>query len=245
VNPNDLLRALVDPTAPLPTGWPSGVWGVFLLFLVPVGGGIPFGVLMARDAGLGLFGTTALYFLSDVLLAFLTEPFVALMRWLGQRVPPLKRMGDLLARFTGGAGLQDGGVRGPLGLILVSFSITLTTGRAAAAAAGHGFISGWTLAIIGDMASFVLVMVSTLWVSSVLGDNRLTIGIVLLASWSLMLVLQRLQRRRVVAVATPGPPVPPLATVPSMTPLPRPTASSARRRATPTPRRRPTRGLHR
>ena len=87
------------------------------------------------------------------------------------------------ARFTGQTGLRDGGKRGPLGLILVSLTLDPTAGRAAAAAAGHGFVPGWTLAIIGDMIYFVLLMASTLWVSSVVGDDRVTLGAVLLAMW--------------------------------------------------------------
>ena len=192
--PPDFLHALVDPTAPLPSGWPGGLWGAFLLFLVPVGGGIPVGVLMARDAGASPFVTAFLYLISDVLLAFTTEPFIALMRWLGHRVPLLARIGDRLARLTGSAGLKDDGPRGPLGLILVSFSISPTTGRAAAAAAGHGFVPGWTLAIIGDMGYFALLMVSTLWLSGFTGDDRISIGAVLLGTWLLPLALRKFRR---------------------------------------------------
>ena len=72
--PDDFVRALIDPTAPLPHGWPAGVLGIFLLFCVPVGGGIPLGVLMARDAGLPPALTLSLYFVSDLVLALTTEP---------------------------------------------------------------------------------------------------------------------------------------------------------------------------
>jgi len=51
---DDFTRALLDPNAPIPAGWPGGAWGVFLLFLVPVGGGIPAGVLLARARGLSV-----------------------------------------------------------------------------------------------------------------------------------------------------------------------------------------------
>lgn len=190
----DFVRALFDPTAPLPAGWPSGALGAFLLFLVPVGGGIPLGVLLARDGGVAPVVTAVLYFLSDLVLAVTTEPFVALVAWLGRRVPALQQLGDRLSRLTGQAGLRDEGARGPLGLILVSFTISPTTGRAAAAAAGHGFLAGWTLAIIGDMGYFLLLMASTLWLSGVLGDERMTVGAVLLLTWVLPLLLRRLRR---------------------------------------------------
>lgn len=192
---DDFLRALIDPTAPLPHDWPGGILGIFLLFCMPIGGGIPLGVIMARNAGLSPLDTAGLYLGSDVVLALTTEPMLAGLRWLSQRVPLLARIGQVFARFTGGVGLRDDGVQGPLGLILVAFSISPTTGRAAAAAAGHGFFSGWSLAIIGDMLYFGVLMATTLWVSSIFGDDRNTIGAVLLGTWLVPVVIRRLRRR--------------------------------------------------
>jgi hypothetical protein len=196
MDPSELLRAAVDPTAPLPAGWPSGAAGAFLVFLFPVGAGIPLGVLMAARAGVPAVVIAFLYFVSDLVLALTAEPMLAGVRWLGRRIPPLGALGDRLTRFANVVGLQQDGIHGPLGLILVSFTISPTTGRAAAAAAGHGFFSGWTLAIIGDMAYFLLLMVSTLWLSSVIGDDRITIGIALVATWILPVLVRRVQRRR-------------------------------------------------
>jgi len=192
--PPDLFQALLDPTAPVPAWWPVGGWGAFLLFLFPLGGGIPVGVLMARDGGVGPLGTSILYFLSDVVLAFMTEPFLVLIQWVGRRVPALARLGHWLGRFAGSAGLRDEGPRGPLGLILVAFAISPTTGRAAAAAAGHGFVPGWAFAITGDMGYFVLLMGSTLWLSEVLGNDKLVVGLMLGISWVLPLLLRRLRK---------------------------------------------------
>ena len=243
MTPDQLLRYLVDPFAPLPPNWPSGLLGVFLLFcLPPMSGGIPMGVLMARDAGLPPLTTAGLYLASDVVLAITNEPVLALLRWLSKRVEVLGRVGRIFGRLSGSVGLQEGGVRGPLGLILVAFSITLTTGRAAAAASGHGFLSGWTLAIIGDMAYFGLLMVTTLWVSSIFGDDRLTIGAVLIATWVLPLVIRRLRQRSAASTSLAAP-------VRAVS-LPTPgsaTASAARlpRKRTHAGRHRPTRGLHR
>ena len=87
-------------------------------------------------------------------------------------------------------------MRGPLGLILFSFSISPTSGRAAAAAAGHGFLSGWTLAIIGDMLFFGVLMATTLWVTSVFGDSRQLIGAVAIGAWVLPLLIRRLRAAR-------------------------------------------------
>lgn len=196
MNPEELTRALLDPTAPLPAGWPSGALGAFLLFFIPVGGGIPLGVLMARDAGVPPVITALIYLLSDVFLALTMEPVLAALRWAGRVVPFLGRIGNRLSRMTGAAGLQSRGARGPLGLILLSFAISPTTGRAAASAAGHGFIRGWTLAIIGDMGYFAILMASTLWLSGVLGDERLAVGAALVLGWVLPMVLGRLIHRK-------------------------------------------------
>ena len=46
------LRTQFDPSAPLPTLWPTGIWGVFLIFVMPTVVGLPLGVIMARDAGI-------------------------------------------------------------------------------------------------------------------------------------------------------------------------------------------------
>jgi hypothetical protein len=192
---NELMRAQWDPTAPLPGFWPTGIAGVFLMFVMPLAAGIPFGVIMARDAGLSPLMTAGLYLVSDLVLPLTAEPFLALVRWLGRRVAFVGRMGKFFTRATDSVGLSDGKVRGPLGLILFSFSISPTSGRAAAAAAGHGFFVGWTLAIIGDMLFFGVLMATTLWVTSVFGDSRQTIGAVVIVAWILPLLIRRLRRR--------------------------------------------------
>ncbi len=194
VTAEEFRRALLDPTAPLPSGWPVGALGAFLLFLVPVGGGIPAGVLIARAGGVSPPVMMALYFVSDVVLAFVFEPMLRLLVALGRWVPVLGRLGRRLGRGVQGG--LPGGTRGPLGLILVSFSVDPMSGRAAAAAAGHGFVPGWALAIAGDMLYFALLMVSTLWLNSVLGDERLTVGAVLLLTLVLPSLIRRWRARR-------------------------------------------------
>jgi hypothetical protein len=249
---NELTRAMWDPTAPVPSFWPTGWMGVFLIFVSQIGAGIPLGVIKARDAGLSPFFTALLYVASDIVLAVTMEPILALLRWVGKRVEFVGRIGNRLARFSGAAGLQQGGVRGPLGLILFSFSVSPSAGRAASVAAGYGFISGWTLAIIGDMGYFVLVMASTLWISDIFGDDRLAIGAVLIGTWVLPMVIRRMRRKPRAnthgGVRTPAPaalrmsPLPATATIASGEPLASPTP---RKRTANPSRRRPTRGLHR
>jgi hypothetical protein len=244
---NELLRAQFDPFAPLPSFWPAGVAGVLLFFVMPLAAGIPFGVIMARDAGLSPLATAGLYLVSDLVLAVTAEPFLALLRWLGRRVAFIGRLGQFFTRATGSVGLSEGRVRGPLGLILFSFTISPTSGRAAAAAAGHGFFAGWTLAIIGDMLFFGLLMATTLWVASVFGDSRTTIGALAIGVWILPLVIRRLRRSRAAGRPTrkPAAPLRVAATTTLVPERPLVNAESPRKRVSHTGRRRPSRGLHR
>src|SRR3954463_3369351 len=79
--PSDFLQSFFDPTAPLPAFWPGGFWGAFLLFCIPIGGGIPLGVLMARDAGVSPAMMAVMYFVSDIFMAVTHEPFFWLSGW--------------------------------------------------------------------------------------------------------------------------------------------------------------------
>jgi hypothetical protein len=192
---NQFNRAMLDPTAPLPTLWPTGAFGVFLIFATQIGAGIPFGVLMGTKAGLSPVYMAGLYLLSDVLLAVVTEPLLMALRWLSPRVAFIGALGNRLSKLSGAAGLSQGRVKGPMGLVLFSFVFAPAPARAASEAAGHGVLSGWTLAIIGDMLYFGVIMGSTLAVISIFGDsNRLVIAPIIVIAWLLPMALQRLRR---------------------------------------------------
>ena len=66
-------------------------------------------------------------------------------------------------------------------LVMIAFGVDPMTGRAAAKAAGHGFLAGWTVAIAGDMIFFSIVAASTLCLNSVLGDGTWTAIIIMFA----------------------------------------------------------------
>ncbi len=191
MNLYDFQRALLDPTAPIPPNWPAGWWGVLLLFLVPVGGGIPAGVIMAHARGVGWPLMLALYFVSDVILAFVFEPMLRLLAALGRAVPAFGRVVNFVRTTARQSAAQYGDAGGALALILVSFGVDPMTGRAAAAAAGHGFVPGWAIAITGDMFYFALLMVTTLWVGAAVDDDRITIGIMLVVMFVLPSLLRR------------------------------------------------------
>jgi hypothetical protein len=167
----------------------SSAWEVFVLFSIPIGGGIPAGVLLARSRGIDWQVMLILYFISDVLLALLFEPLVLLVNWAGKRSRALAKALEALRKSTNKT-ISKYGV-GPFSLITISFGIDPMTGRTAALAAGHGFISGWTLAILGDMLFFTLLMGSTLWLNNILGDGTWTAVIIMVA----MVVVPALVRR--------------------------------------------------
>jgi hypothetical protein len=151
---------------------------------------------MGRDAGISPIVLGLMYLVSDVVMALTHEPFFWLLAWCARSVPALGKVRDAFARASGTAGLRDEGVRGPLGLILFSFTVDPVSARGAAAAAGHGFLAGWTFAIAGDMVYFGVLMAATLWLSGLLGDERSTIGVVLLAVWGLSWLIRRRQQSR-------------------------------------------------
>ncbi len=173
-----------------------------MLFLIPVGGGIPAGVLLARSHGIIWPVTAGLYLISDIVLAFLFEPLLRLMIWAGRRVPFIARMVAALRLAMSRTTAHYGGA-GPFALIMIAFGVDPMTGRAAAAAAGHGFISGWAIAIAGDMLYFGVVMAATLRLNSVLGDPNRTMWIILAAMFFFPIILRRFKTMKIRRVLTP------------------------------------------
>ena len=170
------------------------MWPVLMLFLIPVGGGIPAGVLLARDHGLGWPVMEVLYLVSDVILAFMFEPVLRLLIAAGRAIPLLARAtGAIRSAMHKTAARYGGGGAGPFALIMIAFGVDPMTGRAAAAAAGHGFVAGWTFAITGDMLYFTVIMVATLRLNSLLGDPNLTMAAVLAAMIVLPVLVRRLK----------------------------------------------------
>ncbi len=165
---------------------------VLMLFLIPVGGGIPAGVLLARNYHLAWPVTAGLYFISDVILAFLFEPVLRLIIAVGRKSPAVARMADAVRLAMSRTTAHYGGA-GPFTLIMIAFGVDPMTGRAAAAAAGHGFIAGWTIAITGDMLYFAVIMIATLRLNSVLGNTNLTMAVILAAMFILPLIVRRLK----------------------------------------------------
>jgi hypothetical protein len=169
----------------------SGAWKTLMLFLIPFGGGIPAGVLLAQKYSLPWPAMMVLYFISDVILACVLEPVIKLVIALGRTRPRLGLVAAAMRESLGQTAALYGSAGGPFTLVMIAFGVEPMTGRAAAAFAGHGFVSGWTLAITGDMLTFTVLMVSTLWLKSVLGDGTRT----MIAVFVLMAVVPLLFRR--------------------------------------------------
>jgi hypothetical protein len=155
---------MVDPSL-FPA--PAQLFAVLKLFVIPVGGGIPAGVLLAQANGLAWPVTALLYLVSDILLAVAFEPILRLMAVLCGKVPVLARLGTILSAATARSVTHFGGTgTGPLALVIIAFGIDPMTGRASALAAGHGFIAGWAFAIAGDMLYFAVIAITTLRLNS-------------------------------------------------------------------------------
>jgi hypothetical protein len=164
---------------------------VLLLFLIPLGIGIPAGALLARRSGIGWPLMTLLYLVSDVILACLFEPLLRLVIAAGRTRPALARATEAVRRsmertanFFGGAGA------GPFMLVMIAFGVDPMTGRTAAAAAGHGFLAGWAIAIAGDMLYFLVTAAATLKLNALLGDSTRTTIVVLVVMSAAPLLLR-------------------------------------------------------
>ena len=161
--------------------------------MVPVGGGIPGGVLLAQRYGLAWPIMLGLYFVSDVVLACLFEPIMNTLRSLGRRNAAFAQ---IIAAFKAAVERSVSHVsrsRSPLALVLISFGVDPMTGRAAALTAGYGFIGGWAIAIAGDLIYFSVLMVSTLWLNSLLGDGTTTMWIVLALMFGVPPLIRRIR----------------------------------------------------
>lgn len=175
-------------------------WDVFMLFAIPIGGGIPAGVLLAQSKGIGWLAMMVLYFLSDVALAFVFEPCMLIFARLAKRFQFLGQFMSNLREATNRTIAGYGPKPGPFLLVLIAFGVDPMTGRAAALAQGHSFLAGWAIAIMGDMIFFSVVMVSTIWLNGVLGDGTWTAIIIMVLMLGLPPLVRRLGRLRKVSV---------------------------------------------
>ncbi len=176
--------------------WISSAWDVLALFLIPIGGGIPAGVILAKHHGFHWPATVVLYLISDVALALVFEPVVVLVKKLALRHAKLALAIRAIKAATEKIISKYGVNPNPLTLIMISFVVDPMTGRTAALTAGHGFITGWTFAILGDMIFFTILMVSTLCLNNILGDGTWTTVIITVAVMGIHFAVKRFREKR-------------------------------------------------
>jgi hypothetical protein len=170
---------------------------VLKLFLIPVGGGIPAGVLLAQTKGAVWPVTTMLYLVSDIVLAIAFEPVLRLITIICGKIPFLARISALLKSASARSVSHFWGTgAGPISLMMIAFGVDPMTGRASALAAGHGFIAGWAFAIAGDMLYFAVIAVTTLRLNSYFRDPNTTMLIILAAMFCIPIVIRRIRSSR-------------------------------------------------
>lgn len=165
------------------------------LFVIPVGGGIPAGVLLAKSKGIDWVATSLIYLVSDILLACVFDPLMWSVVRLIKRSPKQDLIFGSLKNSLQKTIPRLGVSVGPLSLILIAFGTDPMTGRVVTAMKGHGFISGWAISIAGDMVFFALMMASTLWLNGILGDGTLTTVIVLAGMFILPPLFRKIREK--------------------------------------------------
>jgi hypothetical protein len=138
--------------------------------------------------------TAGLYFVSDVILAFLFEPILRVLAAIGRRIPVVARAGAAMAQAMEQAAARHVGA-GPFALVLVAFGIDPMTGRAAALASGHGFVAGWAIAITGDMMYYAVIAFTTLQLKAYIDNPDVVMLIVLAAMIGVPMAARRVRRR--------------------------------------------------
>lgn len=167
---------------------------VLKLFLIPVGGGIPAGVLLAQAKGVSWPVTTLLYLVSDIILAVAFEPVLRLLALVCGKVPFLARISAALKSASARSAAHFSGTgAGPVALVMIAFGVDPMTGRASALAAGYGFVAGWAVAIAGDMLYFAVIAVSTLRLNAYVGNPDTTMFIILAAMFFVPVVVRRVR----------------------------------------------------
>lgn len=175
----------------------ANMLSVLKLFLIPVGGGIPAGVMLAQAKEIAWPVTTLLYLFSDIVLALAFEPVLRFLSVICGKFTLLARFSAALKAATARSVSHFSGTgAGPIGLIMIAFGVDPMTGRASAHAAGHGFIAGWAIAIAGDMLYFAVIAVSTLRLNSYFKDPNTTMLIILFAMFSVPLLVRFIRSRR-------------------------------------------------
>ncbi|QEM70118.1 hypothetical protein FO488_03825 [Geobacter sp. FeAm09] len=174
---------------------PSAMLPVLKLFLLPVGGGIPAGVMLASAKGMAWPVTALLYLVSDLVLALAFEPLLRFLTAVCGKIPFLARLGQALKAATARSVAHFSG-SGPIAFVMIAFGVDPMTGRASALAAGYGFLAGWACAIAGDLLYFAVIALTTLRLNAYFHDPNTTMLIVLGAMFGVPMLVRRFRATR-------------------------------------------------
>lgn len=161
------------------------LWDVLAKFIIPLGFGIPAGILKAQTYHIHWAVMLLLYLISDLLLALAFEPLLLLFIKYTKGIPKFAKLGEIFKMSIQKTIRMYGNSSGVFALIVITYGADPMTGRTVAVAAGHGFVVGWMIAITGDMLYFATLMASTLWLNSIIGDANKTMFIIM----TLMLII--------------------------------------------------------
>ena len=216
-NPNNVLgttqlagaegaRTLLD----VAHGFPGGpIMLVFALFWAPIGPGIPAGVLLARHIPLNPMITFGLYAASDVLAASICHPFFVGFRRLAGRVPMMRRAGKRMLRFAmlgtprarqDPTGAPESRPATLFRVATIGFGVDIYTAGAVATGLDVPRVQRWASAIAGDLVWFAILLGTSIVAASVVDDDRVVGGVVLIA----MLVVPSIARRLFPALRDPS-----------------------------------------
>jgi hypothetical protein len=175
----------------------SAIFGVLKLFIIPVGGGIPAGVMLAQAKGLTWPITAGIYLISDLVLAIAFEPILRFISTLFGKTTFLARFRTAFKMAMARSAAHFSGTgAGPFALVMIAFGVDPMTGRATALAAGHGFIAGWAFAIAGDMLYFAVIAITTLRLNAYIRNPNTTMLIVLAAMLVVPVLIRSVKRVR-------------------------------------------------
>jgi hypothetical protein len=169
---------------------------VLMLFTIPIGGGIPAGVVLAQSRGIAWPVVSFLYFVSDLILACAFEPLMLLFLHYSTRVVWVARLRLALAQATHQTVSRFSLKPGPFALVMITLGTDPMTGRSMSKAVGHGFLTGWTLTILGDMIFFGIIMVSTLWLNNLLGDGTWAAVIIMVAMIAIPSIIRKIRQKK-------------------------------------------------
>jgi len=184
--------------------WPSGAWGVFWLFMVPIGPGKAAGILLGKNAGLDFLALLGLYLAKDLVTALYLDPLLRALPRLSARYEWARSLGKQIGALATRTHLGSGRLAQMFSLVLVSVGAGFITGGAALSSARLPRPLGWLALLTGDLLWFSCLLAAALGLTSIVPDDRMVfVAVVLLA-----LLARPLTRRLTSPPLQPAPPTP-------------------------------------